>query len=125
MYNPPNLPQRVSLNNMRPTAESLWNKLKKREARLRSVLEVNQDLAVELHAPSGSIIRIGEIGYYTDTDDALIIQGIDVLSGEFCQAIVPVQIFYVVFRIRTVEDPAQERRPIGFRALEDPEQPKL
>jgi len=80
-------------------------------------MEGKHDLAVELHAPSGSIIRIGMIAYYPDTDDTLLVQGIDEPSGVACQAIVPVQSFYVIFRIRTVEDPEPERKPIGFQVV--------
>ena len=89
----------------------------KEEAKLRerlATVEGRHDLAVELHAPSGSIIRIGMIAYYPDTDDTLLVQGIDEPSGVACQAIVPVQSFYVIFTMTTVEDREPERKPIGF-----------
>jgi hypothetical protein len=105
---------------MQPSAKSLWDKLRKEEAKLRERLETMEGkhaLAVELHAPSGSVIRIGMIAYYPDTDDTLLVQGIDVPSSIACQAIVPVQGFYVIFRITPVEDREPERKPIGFHVV--------
>ena len=122
MYKRPKLniiaARQASLANMRPTAKSLWDKLKKQHDSAREQLkgrEDNYDLALELHAPSGSVIRIGVISYYLDTNDALLVQGIDVSSGDACQAIVPVQSFYVIFRIS--EDREPERKPIGFHVV--------
>lgn len=122
LYNRPNLnvnaPRAVSLDNMRPTAKSLWDKLRTEEAKIREQLEkleVTYDLAVELHAPSGTKIRIGDISYYTDTNDTLLVNGLDVSTREQCIVIVPVHSFLVIFRISPVEagrDP--ERKPIGF-----------
>jgi hypothetical protein len=108
----------VSLANMRPTAKSLWDKLRHEEAKAREKLETMEDkydLALELHAPSGSVIRIAKISYYPDTNDALLVVGRDVSSGEECQAIVPVQSFYVIFRISEAREP--ERKPIGFHVV--------
>jgi hypothetical protein len=105
---------------MQPSAKSLWDKLKKQHVTAREKLETIEkqlDLVLELHAPSGSVIRIANISYYPDTDDALLVVGRDVSSGEECQAIVPVQSFYVIFRIRTVEDREPERKPIGFHVV--------
>jgi hypothetical protein len=103
---------------MPPTAKSLWDKLRKEEAKLRKRLETMEgkhDLAVELHAPSGTTIRIGMISYFPDTNDTLLVQGIDVSSDdEACQAIVPVESFLVIFRITPVEGREPERKPIGF-----------
>jgi hypothetical protein len=113
-----NLPRPVSLTNMRPTAKSLWDRLRKEEAKIRERLEETQDLALELHAPSGAIIRIGMISYFSDMNDTLLVQGIDISSGEACQAIVPVQSFLVIFRIRTVEGRDPERSRIGFHVYE-------
>jgi hypothetical protein len=121
---PPRPTQPVRLTNMKPSADALLNKLKRLEDNTRPNVKEDQDLAVELHTPSGAVIRIGEIGSYLDTDDALLVKGIDKSSGDACAAIVPVQNFYVVFRVTTVEDPAQ-KRPIGFRVIEDPEQATL
>jgi hypothetical protein len=45
------------------------------------------------------------------------VQGIDVPSSIACQAIVPVQGFYVIFRITPVEDREPERKPIGFHVV--------
>jgi hypothetical protein len=102
---------------MPPTAKSLWDKLRKEEAKLRErmeTMEEEHDLAVELHAPSGTTIRIGMISYFPDTDDTLLIQGKDVLTNEACQAIVPVESFLVIFRITPVEGREPERKPVGF-----------
>jgi hypothetical protein len=110
-----NAARQASLDNMRPTAKSLWDKLKKQHDAAREKLETMEkqlDLTLELHAPSGSVIRIANISYYPDTNDALLVVGRDVSSGEECQAIVPVQSFYVIFRIS--EDREPERKPIGF-----------
>ncbi len=120
----PRPPQPVSLTNAKPSAQALVNKLKKLQANAEPNLKENQDLAVELHTPSGATIRIGEIGSYIDADDALLVKGRHKPSGDECAAIVPVQNFYVVFRVRTVEAPAQ-KRPIGFRVIENPEQATL
>jgi hypothetical protein len=120
----PSPPQPVRLTNMKPSADALLNKLKGLEDNTRPNVKEDQDLAVELHTLSGAVIRIGEIGSYRDTDDALLVKGIDTLSGDPCAAIVPVQNFYVVFRVSPVEDPAQ-KQPIGFRRIEDPEQGTL
>jgi hypothetical protein len=110
--------QQASLANKRLTAKSLWDKLRMEVAKVRERLETRDeelDLALELHAPSGSAIRISNISYYPDTNDALLVVGRDVLSGEECQAIVPVQAFYVIFRISESRDP--ERKPIGFNIV--------
>jgi hypothetical protein len=110
--------QQGRLVNTRTTAKSLWDKLRKQHVAAREGLkgrEDKYDLALELHAPSGSVIRIANISYFEDTDDALLVVGRDVLSGEECQAIVPVQAFYVIFRISESRDP--ERKPIGFNIV--------
>jgi|SRR5215204_2785874 len=102
---------------MPPTAKSLWDELRKEEAKLRERLETMEeehDLAVELHAPSGTTIRIGMISYFPDTNDTLLIQGKDVLTSEACQAIVPVESFLVIFRITPVEGREPGRKPVGF-----------
>ena len=102
---------------MQPSAKSLWDKLKNQHLTAREKLETMEkqlDLALELHAPSGSVIRIANISYYQDTDDALLVVGRDVSSGEECQAIVPVQSFYVIFRISEVRDPVPA---CGFRRV--------
>ena len=122
MYNKPNVslnaPRPVRLTNVQPTAKSLWDKLKKEEAEIRERLEEMQYLAVELHAPSGTVIRIAIISYYTDTNDALLVQGFDVATGEPCKAIVPVHSFLVIFRIGTVEEGRDpERKPMGFHVV--------
>jgi hypothetical protein len=109
--------QQASLANKRLTAKSLWDKLRKEEANLREgleKLEERYDLALELHAPSGQIIRIGEVGYYPDTNDTLRVQGIDVETRVQCNAIVPVESFYGIFRITPLEGSELERKPIGF-----------
>jgi hypothetical protein len=110
--------QQGRLVNTRTTAKSLWDKLRKQHVAAREGLkgrEDKYDLALELHAPSGSVIRIANISYFEDTDDALLVVGRDVLSGEECQAIVPVQAFYVIFRISESRD--LERKPIGFNIV--------
>jgi hypothetical protein len=110
--------RKEAVSNMPPTAKSLWDRLRKEEAKLRERLETMEeehDLAVELHAPSGTIIRIGMISYFTDTNDALLVQGRDVSSdGEACEAIVPVESFLVIFRITPLEGGEPERKPVGF-----------
>jgi hypothetical protein len=103
---------------VQPSAKSLWDKLKKQHVTAREKLETMEkqlDLALELHAPSGSVIRIANISYYPDTDDALLVVGRDDTSGEECQAIVPIQNFYVIFRISEVRE--AERKPIGFHVV--------
>ncbi len=121
-HNPANLvnaPRPVSLTNTRPTAKSLWDKLKSDQAEIEKNLEEREetyDLAVELHTPAGTKIRIGTIWYYPDTNDALRVEGDDVSNpDEHCIAIVPVQSFLVVFRMRKVEEGEPERNRIGFR----------
>jgi hypothetical protein len=102
---------------MQPTAKSLWDKLRREEAKLRerlATIEEEYDMAVELHAPSGAVIRIATIGYFEDTNDTLSVQGMDVMTGEACHAIVPVHSFLVIFRMTTVEGHEPERKPIGF-----------
>jgi hypothetical protein len=108
------------LTSRRTGAKSLWAKLKEQHVAAREKLETMEDkydLALELHAPSGSVIRIGEIWYYPDTDDALRVVGTDDNTGETCQAIVPVEGFYVIFRIRETSKP--ERKPVGFHAVRE------
>jgi hypothetical protein len=63
------------------------DKLKSEEAKIRerlATMEEEYDLAVELHAPSGAVIRIGAIAYFPDSNDALRVQGIDVRTREAC-----------------------------------------
>jgi hypothetical protein len=112
--------QPVRLTNVKPSAKALGNKLQGLQANLQE----NQDLDVELHTPSGAVIRITHLWSYDDTDDTLLVQGTDEKSGDLCAGIVPVQTFYVVIRVKTVVDPAQKRR-IGFHNIEDPEQATL
>ena len=102
---------------MQPTAKSLWDKLRKEEAKLRqrlATIEEEYDMAVELHAPSGAVIRIANISYFEDTNDALRVEGTDVMTGEACQAIVPVQSFLVIFRFTRIEGREPKRKPMGF-----------
>ena len=102
---------------MQPSAKSLWDKLRNQHLTAREKLETMEkqlDLALELHAPSGSVIRIGSIGEYEDSNDVLLVRGWDVSShGEVCTAIVPVESFYVVFRVIEENEP-EERNPVGF-----------
>jgi hypothetical protein len=93
--------------------KSLVDKLKKEQNERRANLKENEDLDVELHTPSGSVIRIGMIGEYEDSNDVLLVRGWDVSpSGEVCTAIVPVENFYVVFRV--IEASKPKRNPVGF-----------
>jgi hypothetical protein len=93
--------------------KSLWDKLKKEQDERRANLKENEDLAVELHTPSGSVIRIGMIVEYEDSNDVLLVRGWDVSpSGEVCTAIVPVESFYVVFRV--IEASKPKRNPVGY-----------
>jgi len=105
---------------MMPSAQVLVDKLMRLVDSTRPNLKEDQDLAVELHTPSGAVIRIFVIHTYPDTDDVLMVHGKHVPSGDDCAAIFPVQNLYIVFRVTTVEDPAQ-KRPIGFNVIEDPE----
>jgi hypothetical protein len=105
---------KLANTNTRPTVKSLVDKLKKEQNERRANLKENEDLDVELHAPSGSVIRIGSIGEYEDSNDVLLVRGWDVSShGEVCTAIVPVESFYVVFRVIEESEP-EERNPVGF-----------
>ena len=97
---------------MRHTAKSLVEKLKKRQDEAFENLKENQDLDVELHAPSGSVIRIVRIDEYSDSNDTLHVVGFDDTSDEECEAIVTVESFYVIFRVRETSKP--ERKPVGF-----------
>jgi hypothetical protein len=102
---------------MQPTAKSLWDKLRREEVKLRkrlATMEEEYDMAVELHAPSGTVIRIANIFYFKDTNDALGVQGTDVVTKEACEAIVPVQSFLMIFRCTRVEGREPERKPVGF-----------
>jgi hypothetical protein len=108
--------------NRRTDAKSLWEKLKEQHDTTRKKLkgrEGKYDLSLELHAPSGSVIRMANISYYADTYDALLVVGRDDTSGEECQAIVPVESFYVIFRVREASKP--ERKPVGFNAVGRPD----
>lgn len=123
MHNPPprlNLPQPVRVTN-RLTAEDLYERVKVREAAILGDLNENEDLLVEYLTPTGRIIRIRDIGYYRDIDDLLLLVGNDLVSGDECQVIAPVQIVQMVFSIITVKDGPPERRRIGFRIEEDPD----
>lgn len=121
----PNLPQPVRLTNAKPSAEALVNKLLQLRDGTRPKLNEDQNLIVELHTPSGAAIRVEIILTYPDADDVLTVQGKVVETGETCAAVIPVQNFYAVFRITTVEGPDQ-KQPIGFRVVEaGPEQPSL
>jgi hypothetical protein len=125
MYDRPNVanivnaPRPVRLTNTQPTAKSLWDKLRTDHAEIEKWLEEQEetyDLSVELHTPAGTKIRIGNIAYYPDTNDALRVEGDDVSNpDEHCIAIVPVQSFVAVFRMRKVEEGEPERNRIGFR----------
>ena len=97
---------------MRHTAKSLVERVMKEQDRVFENLKEKQDLAVELHAPSGSVIRIARFYEYTDSNDTLRVVGFDDTSGEECEAIVTVENFYVIFRVREVSNP--ERKRVGF-----------
>ena len=97
---------------MRHTAKSLVDRLKKRQDEVWENLKENQDLAVELPSQSGSVIRIVRIDEYSDSNDTLHVVGFDDTSGEECEAIVTVENFYVIFRVREVSNP--ERKRVGF-----------
>ncbi len=125
MYNPPpsiNLPQSVRVTN-RLTAEDMYRKIKVRESAILNDLNENEELVVEYLTPTGRVIRIRDVGYYRDTPDLLFLVGNDV-SGDECQVIAPVQSVQTVFSIITVKDRQPERRRIGFRIEDDPEQPR-
>jgi hypothetical protein len=72
---------------MQPAAKSLWDMLKSEEAKIRerlAAMKEEYDLAVVLHAPSETVIRIVTIAYFPDSNDTLRVQGIDVRTREAC-----------------------------------------
>ncbi len=80
-------------------AELLWEKLKaRREAILRELGE-GEELEAEYVSPSGIVIRIRDIGHYSDNDDLMFLVGNDVDTDEECQIIAPSHAVQIVFRV--------------------------
>ena len=53
------------------SAELLWEKLKARRDGIRHALADGQGLAAEYLSPTGNVILICDVGYYTDTGDLI------------------------------------------------------
>jgi hypothetical protein len=99
-----------------PGAQDLRTKLKQREAAILEDLDDNEDLIVEYHSPAGAVIRIRDIAYYQDSDDALVLAGWDLRTGQECQIIAPPLTVHLVFRVIKIKEgeATPERRQIGF-----------
>jgi hypothetical protein len=102
------------------SAELLWEKLKARRDGIRHALEDGQGLAAEYLSPTGNVILIRDVGYYTDTDDLIFLVGDDASSGEECQVIALPHAVQIVFRI-TQE---AQRPEIGFHKNRLPKEDK-
>ena len=98
------------------SAEDLRDRLKKREAAILADLDDNEALFVEYHSPAGAVVRIRDIGYYLDSDNALVLAGWDLHTGHECQIIASPLTVQLVFRVVKIEEDEAilERRPIGF-----------
>jgi len=79
-------------------------------------MDENEALVMEYHSPAGTVVRIRDIGYYQDSDNALVLGGWDRITGDECQIIASPATIHLVFRvIKIEEDEARlERRQLGF-----------
>jgi hypothetical protein len=98
------------------SAQDLRDKLKKRESAILNDLDENEALFLEYHSPAGAIVQIRDIGYYRDADDALVLAGWDMRTGQECQIIASPLTVQLVFRVVRIEEDEgiPERRPIGY-----------
>ena len=93
------------------SAEVLWEKLKTRQDAISRDLGEDEGLQAEYLAPTGQMLFIRDVGYYSDIDDLIFLVGEDAYSGEECQTIAPPHAVQIVFR---VSKSASKHRKIGF-----------
>ena len=113
-----NIPKFVNVSNL-PDAETVYERIKKREANILSGLKDNQVLIVEYHATTGMVVEIRDVGYYADFDDTLLLVGVDANTGDYCEVMAPSTTMQMVFRV--VENQGGARNRIGFFVTEDEE----
>jgi hypothetical protein len=104
-------PKFVTITNM-ISAEDLWKTLKIREENIRRDLKDNEALFMEYQAPSGQVLVIHQVAYYTDAE-AMLLVGSEVGTDHECQVIAAPPTVQVMFRIATEEE-RLARKPIGF-----------
>jgi hypothetical protein len=83
-----NVPKFVNVSNL-PDAESVYERIKKREAIILAGMNDTQALIVEYHATAQMVVRVAEVGYYADSDDTLLLVGKDAATGDYCEVMVP------------------------------------
>jgi hypothetical protein len=103
-----------------PSAQDVYERIKRREANLQARLEESAALVVEYHAPTGMIVVVSDIGYYEKADDALLLVGVDAGTEHECQIIVPAATLQIVFRVVRA-DHRRPRKRIGFSGPKDEE----
>ncbi len=113
MMDRPDGPKAVNVMNL-PSAESVRERIKKREANILMGLDDNQSLVLEYHVATGMVVQIREVGFYADSDDALLLVGVDADTGEDCQIIAPPNAVQMVFRVVNIEDSRGKRKRTGF-----------
>ncbi len=94
------------------SAEVLWEKLKMRQDAISRDLGEDESLQAEYLAPTGQVLLIRDVGYYSGIDDLIFLVGEDVDSGEECQIIAPPHAVQIVFR---VAKSASKHQKIGFK----------
>ena len=114
-----NVPRNVCVVNF-PSAQDVYERIKKREANLRASLDENAALVVEYHAPTGMTVLVSDVGYYENADDALLLVGVDAGTEHECQIIAPAATLQIVFRVVRA-DHRRPRKQIGFLGAKDEE----
>jgi hypothetical protein len=117
-YNVPNVPQLVHVVNF-PSAEDVYERIKKRAANIRASLDENEALLAESHAPTGILFLISDADYYAHVDDALLLVGVEAGTEEECQIIAPAAMLQIVFRV--VHADRRPRKQIGFSGPKEEE----
>ncbi len=111
------VPENIRVMNL-PDAETFRERMKKRESNILSDLDDNEVLIVEYHAPTGMVVRLRDVGYYEDYDDALLLVGVDADTGDECQILASTNAVQMVFRVVKIEDGRGDRKRIGFFVAE-------
>ena len=93
------------------SAEVLWEKLKMRQDTISRDLGEDESLQAEYLSPTGQLLLIRDVGYYSDIDDLIFLVGEDPDSGEECQTIAPPHAVQIIFR---VAKSASKYRKVGF-----------
>ncbi len=115
-------PQPVRVVNMPGATGDFFKIVKRQYEGLQRELKEDEALIMLYDSAAGERIYIDTVVLSPEAD-TLIFQGYDG-NGNLCQTVAQSYSVPLLFKIIKPQDPSAERKPIGFRIEDDPEQPE-